>query len=146
MFKINLLSPQENVDSLVFIHGWGPGLWFYKAFTGCIFVDCFFPSTCPILLQHIVTYCQYKLMAPYKIRIWDFQMQCRLGPKLGLYKIIGSWKYMKLYVSTFDGITFLSWDSDFIVTDSIVKQLWIQHLFVSAHFFDKKNRVGLVIL
>ena len=26
MFKINLLSPQENVDSLVLIRGWGPGL------------------------------------------------------------------------------------------------------------------------
>ena len=25
-FKINLLSPQENVDSLVLIRGWGPGL------------------------------------------------------------------------------------------------------------------------
>ena len=26
VFKINLLSPQENVDSLVLIRGWGPGL------------------------------------------------------------------------------------------------------------------------
>ena len=174
MFKINLLSPQENVNSLVFIHGWGPGLWFYKVFTGWNFVDCFFPqhaTSCCSILAHIVS---INLWFPIQsesmtfkrnvklLHSWqkgdrelpwamqhpakksDFQMQCCLGPKLGLCKIKGSWKGMKLYFSPFDGIPFLSWDSDFIVTDFVVKPLFFQHSFISWHSFDKKNRVGLV--
>ena len=51
VFKINLLSPQEPVDSLVFIHGWGRGLRFSKTFwdSGLNFVDVFFSLTCHIL-------------------------------------------------------------------------------------------------
>ena len=64
--QMALLSPHENADSLVFIYGWGLGLWFYKAFTGWILLMVF-SLTCHILLQHIVTYCHYKIKNPYKI-------------------------------------------------------------------------------
>ena len=58
MFKINLLSPQENVDSLVLIRGWGPGLWFYKAFADWILLmDFFLNMGLPVRLNIVILYC-----------------------------------------------------------------------------------------
>ena len=64
--QMALLSPHENVDSLVFIYGWGLELWICKAFTGWVLLMAF-SLTCHILLQHIVTYCHYKIKNPYRI-------------------------------------------------------------------------------
>ena len=116
--------------------------WFYKAFTGWNLLMAFLLNMPhPAAACCHVTYCHCKIMVPHKIRTWDFQTQCCLGPKLGLYKIKGSWNCIKLYFLTFDGITFLSWDSDYLVTDFLVKPLFFQHLFFLNIVLARKIRL-----